>query len=87
MVITNKQNKQCSAKIPKNSTGTALQLKGNTELVSPLKEIIPENVKIVVVNVLLYGCSLRLIYFYALAEEDSDSSKNISYYKLNKQFE
>ena len=87
MVITNKQNKQCSAKIPKNSTGPTLQLKGNTELISPLKETIPESARIIVANALLYGCYLRVICFYALAEEDFDSSKNISYYKLHKQFE
>ena len=87
VVITNKQNKQSSAKIPKNSTGPTLQLKGNTELVSPLKETIPEIARIIVANALLYGCYLRVICFYALAEEDFDSSKNISYYKLHKQFE
>ena len=43
--------------------------------------------RIIAANVLLYGCYLRVICFYALTEEDSDSSKNIFYYKLNKQFE
>ena len=40
--------------------------------------------RIIVVNVLLYGCSLRVIFCHAATEEDSDSSKNIFYSKLNK---
>ena len=43
--------------------------------------------RIIVSNVLFYGCSLRVICCYAPTEEDSDSSKNIFYSKLNKQFE
>ena len=87
VIITNKQNKQFSMKVPKNSTGPTMQLKGNTELVSPLKEIIRESAKIIVTNVLLHGCYLQVFCFYALAEEESDSSKSFPYYKLNKQFE
>ena len=33
-----------------------------------------------------YGCSLWVICCYAFTEEESDSSKNIFYSKLNKQF-
>ena len=43
--------------------------------------------KIIVANVLLYGCSLQVICCYAPTEEDSDSSKNIFYNKLTKEFE
>ena len=43
--------------------------------------------RIIVANVLLYGCSLRVIFCYVPIEEDSDSSKNIFYSKLNEQFE
>ena len=43
--------------------------------------------RIIVANVLVYGCSLLVICCYAPTEEDSDSSKNIFYSKLNKQFE
>ena len=81
VIITNKQKEQCSAKIPTNSTGPAMQLKRNTELVSPLEEIIPVSARIIGANVLLYGCYLRVICCYGLTEEDSDSSKNIFYYK------
>ena len=42
--------------------------------------------RIIVANLLLYGCSLRVICCYAPTEEDSDSVKNIFYSKLNKQF-
>ena len=71
-----------------------MQLKGNTELVSPLvdkgieiEEIILMSARIIVANVLLYGCSLRVICCYAPTEEESDALKNIFYNKLNKQFE
>ena len=42
---------------------------------------------IIVANAPLYGCSLLVICCYAPTEVDSDSSKNIFYSKLNKQFE
>ena len=43
--------------------------------------------RIIVANVLLYACSLRVICCYAPTEEESDALKNIFYNKLNKQFE
>ena len=52
-----------------------------------IEEIIPVRGKIIVANVLLYGCSLQVICCYAPTEEDSDSSKNIFYNKLTKEFE
>ena len=42
--------------------------------------------RIIAASVLLYGCSLQVIWCYAPTEEDSDSSKNIFYNKLNKPF-
>ena len=45
------------------------------------------NARIIVANALLYGCSLRVICCYATTEKDCDSSKNIFYNKLNKQFD
>ena len=52
-----------------------------------IEKIVQVSARIIVANVLLYGCSLRVICCYAPTEEDSDSSKNIFYNKLNKQFE
>ena len=52
-----------------------------------IDEIISVSARIIVANVLLYGCSLLVICCYAPTEKDSDSSKNIFYSKLNKQFE
>ena len=52
-----------------------------------IEKITPVSARIIVANLLLYGCSLRDICCYAPIEEDSDSSKNIFYSKLNKQFE
>ena len=69
-LFTNKQNKQCLEEIPKNSTGLAMQLEGNTELVSSLEDFIPVSARISVANVLLYACYLPVICFYALTEED-----------------
>ena len=52
-----------------------------------IEEIILVSARVIVANVLLYGCSLRVICCYAPTEEYSDSSKNIFCSKLNKHFE
>ena len=52
-----------------------------------IEEIIPVSARIIVANVLLYGCSQRVICCYVPTEENSDLSKNIFYCKLNKHFE
>ena len=76
-----------------NSTGPALQLKGNTVGITikvdkciEIEEIKPVSARIIVANVLLSGCSLQVICCYATGEEDSNLSRNI-FYNLNKQFE
>ena len=44
------------------------------------------NPRIIVANLSLHGCSLRIICCYAPTELDSNSSKNAFYHTLSKQF-
>ena len=48
-------------------------------------EVIPVSARIIVLDVVIYGCSLRIVNCYAPTEDDSDSAKNIFYQSLNKQ--
>ena len=66
-----------------NGVGIAVEVDEGIEI----EEIPMVSARIVVANVLLYGCSLRVICCYAPTEEDSYSSKNVLYSRLNKQFE
>ena len=76
VVITNKQN---------NVERVCIAIKADKGI--EIEKIVQVSARIIVANVLLYGCFLRVICCYAPTEEDSDSSKNIFYNKLNKQFE
>ena len=48
-------------------------------------EVIPVSARIIVLDVIVYGCSLRIINCYAPTEDDSESAKNTFYCMLNKQ--
>ena len=91
-IITNKQNNfeqkyklYWSGNAAKRQLGVGIAIKVDKGI--EIEEIIPVSARIIVAHVLLYGCSLRVICCYAPTEEDSDSSKNIFYSKLNKKFE
>ena len=91
-VITNKQNnveqkyELCwSGHAAKRQHGVGIAIKVDEGIET--EEITLVGSRIIVANVLLYGCSLRVIFCYVPIEEDSDSSKNIFYSKLNEQFE
>ena len=49
-------------------------------------EVIPVSARIIVLDVVVYGCYLRIINCYAPTEDDSDSTKNTFYHTLDKQF-
>ena len=66
-----------------HGVGIAIKVEKGIEI----EEIIPVNARIIVANVLLYGCSLRVICCYAPTEDASDSSKNLFYNKLKQQFD
>ena len=46
-------------------------------------EVTPVSARIIVLDVVIYGCSLRIINCYAPTEDDSDSAKNVFYQTLN----
>ena len=88
MIITNKQNNAeqkyelyCSSHAAKTQHGVGIAIKIDEGIET--EEITPVSARTIVDNVLLYWCSLRVICCYAPTEEDSDSSKNIFYSKLN----
>jgi len=65
-----------------HGVGIAIKIDTNIEIV----EVTPVNGRIIVADVIVHGCSLRVINCYAPTEGDSDSTKNAFYYALNKQF-
>ena len=81
MIITNKQNnveqkyELCwSSHAAKRQHGVRIAIKIDKDI--EIEEIIPVNARIIVANVVLYECSLRVFCCYApTEEEDSDSSK------------
>ena len=64
--------------------GVGIAIKVNKDI--EIEEVIPVSARIIVANIILHGCSLKVICCYAPTEEDSDSSKNNFYSTLNKQF-
>ena len=86
VIITNKPKCQIywSGHAAKRKYGVEIVIKIDKGI--EIEEIIPVSARIIVTDVLLHGCPLRVTCFYAPTEEDSDSSKNIFYRKLNKQF-
>ena len=92
VIITNKQNNleqkyelYWSGHAAKIQHGVGITIKVDKGI--EIEEIISVSARIIVANVSLYRCSLRVICCYAPTDEDSDSSKNIFYNKWNKQFE
>ena len=80
VIITNKQSSferkyECywSGHAAERQHGVCIAIKVGKDIQTD--EIMPVSARIIVVNVLLYGCSLRVICCYALTEEDSDSSE------------
>ena len=65
-----------------HGVGIAIKIENGIEI----EEIIPVNPRIITANVIIRGCSLRIICCYAPTEDDSTSTKNLFYSKLNKQF-
>ena len=92
VIITNKQNDTdnkyelyWSGHSTKRQHGVGIAIKVEKGIV--IEEVIPVSARIIVANISLHECSLRIICCYAPTEMDSDSSKNIFYNRVNKQFE
>lgn len=64
--------------------GVGIVFKTDKHLI--VEEVINVNARIIVADVNVKGCSLRIINCYAPTEEDSESSKNLFYTTLKKQF-
>ena len=86
VIIKNKQGKQCSVKITKNSYGPAMQLEGNTELVSPLEVSYRWVPELLLLMYCCMGSTYELLVFMHLLKRTLIRQKNIFSYKLNKQF-
>ena len=92
VIITNKQNDTdnkyelyWSGHSTKRQHGVGIAIKVEKGIV--IEEVIPVSARIIVANISLHECSLRIICSYAPTEVDSDSSKNVFYNRVNKQFE
>ena len=82
MIITNTQNNfeqkyklYWSGDAAKKQDGVDIAIEVDKAI--GIEEIITVSVRIIVANVLSYGCNVRVICCYAPSEEDSDSSKII----------
>ena len=64
-----------------HGVGFAIKTDKNIEI----NEIIPINARVIIADVTVYGCSLRIVNCYAPTEEDSDSSKFAFYTYVKKQ--
>ena len=91
VAITDKQNNieqkfeiHWSGHSSKRHHGVVIAIKVESGI--EIQEIIPVSARIIVADLLLYGCSIRIICCYAPTEDDSDSSKNTFYSNLRKQF-
>ena len=65
-----------------HGVGIAVRVEKGIDVV----EVIPVSARIIVLDVVVYGCALRIINCYAPTELDSDSAKSTFYTALNKQF-
>ena len=90
VLIANKQNDVAqnyelywSGHATKRQHGVGIAIK--VEKGIDIEEVTPVSPRIITANLLLHGCSLRVICCYAPTEDDSESSKNLFYSKLNKQ--
>ena len=64
--------------------GVAIAIKVEKNII--IEEIKPISARIVIADINLHGCSLRVINCYAPTEDDSSTSKDIFYAALRKQF-
>ena len=60
----------------------AVKIDPNVELI----EVIQLNARVIVLDVVLYGCSMRVINCYAPTEDYTNSTRNSFYNQLHKQF-
>ena len=65
-----------------HGVGIAVKVDKNIEII----EIIPVNARIIVADVIVFGCSIRVINCYAPTEDASEATKNAFYQTLNKYF-
>ena len=66
-----------------HGVGIAVKVVGGIDIV----EVTPVNARIIVLDVTVYGCALRVINCYAPTEDDSDATKNAFYHTLGKQID
>jgi len=64
-----------------HGVGIVIKVDSSIEIV----EIIPVDARIIVVDAIVRGCSLKIINCYAPTEDSTESSKNLFYRSLNKQ--
>ena len=65
-----------------HGVGIAVKVENGIDIV----EVTPVNARIIVLDIVVYGCALRVINCYAPTENDSDAAKTAFYHTLGKQF-
>ena len=83
--INNKYEIYWSGLSTKRQHGVGIVIKVNPNV--QIIEVISVNSRIIVVDVIVHGCSLRIINCYAPTEESTDTAKDKFYRLLTKQFE
>ena len=73
-----------SGHVVKRQHGVGIAIKVDQGI--EINEVTSVSARIIVADISIYGCSLRIICCYAPTEEDSESSKNLFYNSLKKQF-
>ena len=68
----------------KHIHGVGIAIKADKNIV--IEEIRNMNARIIVADIIVYGCSLRIINCYAPTEDDTSPTKNMFYSNLRKQF-